>query len=360
MTDVDGPSTAAVPPGRPEADAPPSSRLADGPVGLTVSQLHEALDDALRSVGLAQVCVTGVVQSLRRKPRYCSFELVEYHPDAHRVKAVLPVSVFGAEAAAIAATLAAVDVELADGLEAVFYGRLASNGAYGPLRLVATTVDARVALGAAVVARDALLAELRSTGELVAQRRLAVPALPRRVGLVAGSEGAGRADILAVLATSPITFEVLEEAAAMSGPTAAADVGRALARLCGRGAEVILLARGGGARSGLACWDAPELVRAITRCRVPVFTALGHATDQAVADVVAARSFPTPSAAAGALVAQAEAAATAREAEAARKRHQVEVAQLRERSRRRMLAACITIAVLAAVVVLLITVGGHV
>lgn len=336
-----------------------SSRPGEASVGLTVSQLHQALDDALRSAGLVQVCVTGVVQSLRRKPRYCAFELVEYHPDAKGVKAVLPVSVFGAEAAAIAATLAAVGVELADGLEASFSGRLASNGAYGLLRLVATAVDARVALGAAVVARDTLLAELRTTGELVAQQRLAVPALPRRIGLVAGSVGAGRADILAVLATSPVAFEVLEEGAAMSGPTAAADVARALARLCGRGADVILLARGGGARSNMACWDTPELVRAITRCRVPVFTALGHATDQAVADAVAARSYSTPSAAAGALVAQAEAVAKAREADAAHQRHQAEVAQLWARSRRRMLAACIAIVVLAAAVVLLISVGGH-
>jgi exodeoxyribonuclease VII large subunit len=326
---------------------------------LTVSQLHDALDEALRSSGLAQIWITGVVQSLRRKPRYCSFELVEYHPEAPRVKAVLPVSVFGAEAAAIAATLAGVGVELADGLEAAFYGRLAANGAYGPLRLVASRVDPRIALGAAVLAREALVAELRATGELAAQQRLQVPTLPRRIGLVAGSEGAGRADILAVLGSSPIAFEVVEETAAMSGPTAAGDVARALARLCGRGAEVIVVARGGGARSGLHCWDTPELVRAITHCRVPVFTALGHATDESVCDAAAAQSFPTPSAAAAALVARAEAVATARTAEAARQRHQVEMAQLQQRNRRRMRLAGAAIAVLITLVVLLLTIGGH-
>ena len=339
----------------PPTPAPPGT----APVGMTVSQLHDALDEALRSASLGHVWVTGVVQSLRRKPRYCSFELVEYHPDAQRVKAVLPVSVFGAEAAVIAATLAGVDVELAEGLEAAFYGRLATNGAYGPLRLVATRVDPRITLGAAVVARDRLLAELRATGELAAQRRLEVPALPRRVGLVAGSEGAGRADMLAVLGSSPIAFEVLEETAAMSGPMAAGEVGRALARLCGRGAEVIVIARGGGARSGMACWDTPELVRAVTHCRVPVFTALGHATDRSVTDAAAAQSFPTPSAAAAALVARAEAVATARKADAARQRHQVEVARLQQRNQRRMRVAGITICALVILIVLLMIDGGH-
>lgn len=275
------------------------------------------------------------------------------------MKAVLPVSVFGAETAAISATLAGVDVELADGLEASFYGHLAANGAYGPLRLVATRVDPRIALGAAVVARDRLVAELRATGELGAQRRLEVPPLPRRVGLVAGSEGAGRADMLAVLGSSPIAFEILEETAAMSGPTAAGDVARALARLCGRGAEVIVIARGGGARSGMACWDTPQLVRAVTHCRVPVFTALGHAADRSVTDAAAAHSFPTPSAAAAALVARAEAVATARKAEAARQRHQVEVARLQQRNQQRMRLAALTISALVILVVLLIIVGGH-
>jgi len=303
--------------------------------------------------------ITGVVQSLRQKQRYTSFELVDYD-DAHRVKAVLPVSMFGADAKSVASTLATVGVVVADGLEAAFCGRLGTNGAYGPLRLVATGVDARVSLGAAVVARQDLLTELAATGELEAQRGLAVPALPRRIGLVSGSEGAGRADVLTVLATSPIAFEVLEEAAAMSGPNAAFDVGRALSRLCGRGVEVILVVRGGGAASTLACWDTPELVRAIARCRVPVFAAIGHATDATVADAVAAQSFPTPSAVAGDLVARAEATATAAQAEVAQRQHRVEVEHLQERGRRRMVAAGLSIAVLVVIVVLLIlSAGGH-
>ena len=114
-----------------------------------------------------------------------------------------------------------------------------------------------------------------------------------------------------------------------------------------------------GARSGMACWDTPALVRAVTHCRVPVFTALGHATDRSVTDAAAAQSFPTPSAAAAALVARAEAVATARNAEAARQRHQVEVARLQQRNQRSMRLAGITISALVILVVLLVIVGGH-
>lgn len=74
---------------------------------------------------------------------------------------------------------------------------MATNGAYGQLRLVASRVDPRITLAAAVVARKQLLTELQSTGELGDQKRLPVPcrcrvpALPRRIGLVVADEGQG-------------------------------------------------------------------------------------------------------------------------------------------------------------------------
>ena len=74
--------------------------------------------------------------------------------------------------------------------------------------------------------------------------------------------------MLAVLGSSPIAFEILEETAAMSGPTAAGDVARALARLCGRGAEVIVIARGGGALCRARTCPPRHLFH-LARCRAP-------------------------------------------------------------------------------------------
>jgi exodeoxyribonuclease VII large subunit len=66
--------------------------------------------------------------------------------------------------------------------------------------------------------------------------------------------------------------------------------------------DVIVVARGGGARSELSCFDTRVVAQAIAACPVPVWTAVGHATDSTVADLVANRSWPTPSAAAAALI----------------------------------------------------------
>ena len=320
-----------------------------------VAELHELLRGAVRQAGLEHLWVTGVVSGLRRGPKFTSWELVEYQANATTVRAVLPVGAFAREMGEITQVLLTAGVDLVDGLELSVYGRLEPAPAYGRLRLLAQGVDARVAVGASVLRRQELLAELEGTGELVAQRCLVLPTTIRRLGLISSSTAAGRADVLSVLSSAPTPIEVVEAPAAMSGPAAPAAVARALDRLQAGGVEAIVIARGGGARSDLVAFDAPELAHAIARCRVPVLTALGHATDQTVADVVAHSAHETPSAAAAVVVARAEALVRKEEAAVIDHGHQVQLARARHRARWAVLVALTAVVVL---MVVLASLGG--
>ena len=328
-----------------------SSTFAAPEVGLySVSQLHDEIGRALERAALGRVWVTGVITGLRNTSRFCSFELVEYADDAaDKVRATLPVGAFRRTAADMAAVLASVGLELADGLEVAVWGRLDPNPAFGRLRLLAEGVDPRASVGAAVLARDKVVAELDAAGVLAAQTRLELPGSVRRLGLVSSPSAAGRADVWAVLERSPAPVEVVEAAAAMGGPHAPAEVARALDLLAGAGVDLILVARGGGARSDLAAWDAPELAEAIAACPVPVWVALGHAGDRTVADLAAHRSHPAPSAAAAAVVALVEAAEQRRAAAEAAARHRAELAAARRRQRQAIAGALGVALVLVAV-----------
>jgi len=66
--------------------------------------------------------------------------------------------------------------------------------------------------------------------------------------------------------------------------------------------DVIMLIRGGGSRTDLACFDAEEIAFAIAQCGLPVFTGIGHEIDRSIADEVAYAAFKTPTACAAALV----------------------------------------------------------
>lgn len=220
----------------------------------------------MRSAGLVHLWVTGTVTGLRPGPKFTTFELVDYEDDGATVRAVLSVGVFARYAREIRKTLAVADAELVDGMEVSVWGPLDLNPRYGRLRLLAQRVDPRTTVGAAVLARDDLVAELERCGRLRAQAALVVPALPRRIGLVSSRGAAGRADVLEVLARSPLPLDVVEATAAMSGPGAPGEVARALELLGGAGVDVILIARGGGgAKSDLAAWESRPVALAITR-----------------------------------------------------------------------------------------------
>ncbi len=314
---------------------------------LTVSELHTNVLAALDNAGLDRVWVTGVVAGLRRGPRFSSWELVEYGDDATQVRAVIAVGAFARTATEIAAVLHDGGLELADGLEVALWGRLDPNPTFGRMRLLAEGVDARATIGAAVVARDQVVAALTASGELDAQRTLVVPAIITRIGLISSAAAAGRADVLAGLGRSPVPVQVVEAPAAMAGPQARDAVVQALTRLAAANVDVIVVARGGGARSDLAAWDSTELARAIARCPTAVWVALGHASDRTVADLAANQSHSTPSAAAAAVVASIESEIQRQAQVAAAHHHQVQLADAR---RRYAVVAAVLVAMVVAAV----------
>ena len=63
-------------------------------------------------------------------------------------------------------------------------------------------------------------------------------------------------------------------------------------------AEVIILARGGGAIEDLSCFNDERVIRVIADCKIPIITGIGHQRDETLTDLVADYSAHTPTAAA--------------------------------------------------------------
>ena len=63
-------------------------------------------------------------------------------------------------------------------------------------------------------------------------------------------------------------------------------------------AELIIVARGGGAVEDLFCFNDERVVRAISESPIPVITGIGHQRDETLADLVADVNAHTPTAAA--------------------------------------------------------------
>lgn len=320
-----------------------------GPCG--PEELFARLAAAVGRAGLSRVAVTGVVTGLRRKGRWASFDLAEHPAGAETASAVVRVVVFAKALRRVDAALAAEGRELTDGVTATVVGEVDFAAAWGSVRVVGSDVEVHEERSEVAARRDALVAELEANGALRAQAGLVVPGRPLRIGIVAGQGTAGAADVDAVLDGSGLEWQVLRRSVPMAGPDAPAAVAGAMAGLARQCPDVIVVARGGGARGELACFDTEVVARAIAGCGVPVWAAIGHASDDTLADRVANRSCPTPSAAAHALVERVHDFERRRNERAVLAEHRVRVAAIEARARRAWLVAVVAVAALVALVV---------
>ncbi|MGH9232105.1 MAG: exodeoxyribonuclease VII large subunit [Acidimicrobiales bacterium] len=252
--------------------------------------------------------------------------------------------------ASIEAALSGTDTALADGAVATVAGTLEVNLLRGELRVVASAISICDERSAETVSRDRLIDQLVNSGQAAAQQRLDLPLRPYRIAILAAA-GAGAADIDTLLDASEHEWHLRRRAVPMAGTGAADAVAAGIATLANWEPDVIVVARGGGPPGEMAWADTPQVASAITGCPVPVWTAIGHATDGSVADLVANRSCATPSAAADALIAMVDKDTERRRAAAVSTAHATAMAHADGRTRVAWIITALVLTVLLAVLV---------
>ncbi len=153
--------------------------------------------------------------------------------------------------------------------------------------------------GALLRAFDALKQRLSKEGLFEEARKRPIPTLPRRVGVVTSPTGAAIRDILSVLRRRFPALPVLIYPVPVQGSDAAPQIAAAVRRASERAdCDVLIVTRGGGSLEDLWAFNEELVARAIHDSAVPVVSGVGHEIDFTIADFVADRRAPTPSAAA--------------------------------------------------------------
>jgi exodeoxyribonuclease VII large subunit len=164
--------------------------------------------------------------------------------------------------------------------------------------------DMRVAGEGDLLARIARLRKrLDGEGLLARQKELALPLLPRTIGVVTGETGKARHDVLAALERRGWRGRLVWGFAPVQDRRAAPAITQSLCDLAAvRDVEVVIVARGGGSLADLLCFCDETLCRTVALLRVPLIASVGHHTDRTLLDDVAAVSCSTPTHAAEAAV----------------------------------------------------------
>ncbi len=152
-------------------------------------------------------------------------------------------------------------------------------------------------IGALYVAYEQLKAQLEQEGLFSPEYKKPIPRYPNTIGIVTSPTGAAIRDILNILKRRFPYTRVYLYPALVQGEGAAASIVKGLRFFDGR-VDTVITGRGGGSIEDLWAFNEEIVARQIFAMKTPVISAVGHETDFTIADFVADRRVPTPSAAA--------------------------------------------------------------
>ncbi|UFU07457.1 exodeoxyribonuclease VII large subunit [Ruania halotolerans] len=189
-----------------------------------------------------------------------------------------------------------------EGAHVVVHARPSFWTKRGTLSLRATDLRA-IGLGELLARIEHLKRVLAAEGLFDADRKVPLPFLPARVGLISGQDAKAQHDVLvnARARWPQVQFELRE--VAVQGPNCVREVTAAIAELdADPQVDVIVVARGGGSVEDLLPFSNEAMVRAAAACRTPLVAAIGHETDCPLLDLVADFRASTPTDAAKRIV----------------------------------------------------------
>ena len=152
-------------------------------------------------------------------------------------------------------------------------------------------------VGALYVAYEQLKERLASEGLFDEAHKKPIPKYPNTVGIVTSPTGAAIRDILNILKRRFPYTTVYLYPALVQGEGAKESIVKGLKFFDGK-VDVVITGRGGGSIEDLWAFNEEIVARTIYEMKTPVISAVGHETDFTIADFVADRRVPTPSAAA--------------------------------------------------------------
>ena len=165
------------------------------------------------------------------------------------------------------------------------------NGSY--------TLSAReirqVGVGELLARLEALKTMLAAEGLFDSENKVALPLLPRKIGLICGRNTDAERDVVenARRRWPAVQFEIRE--VTVQGAAAVSEVSAALAELEALAdVDVIIITRGGGSFEDLLPFSDEGLVRLAAQCSTPIVSAIGHEKDSPLLDLVADFRASTP------------------------------------------------------------------
>ena len=264
--------------------------LDDGTMVLSVKEFTEQVEDAL--TGCPSLCGIGVCGevtkiTVQHKSAYMDWIFFSLREGEGRDECSLRVAVFK--------SVTRLTYLPQEGDEVIVLGSVSISRKQSSYQIKGEDIIP-YGEGARAAALQLLTERLRNEGLFNQHRPL--PRFPRRIAVVTSPTGAVWHDICEKVAATFPAVTLVCVPAQVQGANAVPSLVNAVQRAQTVGADVIIIARGGGSKEDLDCFNSEELARAIYASTIPTVSAVGHEVDHSLSDDVADVSASTPTSAA--------------------------------------------------------------
>lgn len=189
------------------------------------------------------------------------------------------------------------DIDLTDGMSIIASGNISIYEREGSYQFYVRDVEEH-GIGDLYKKFELLKIKLEKEG-LFSRSKKQLPLMPKNIGVVTSSTGAAIKDIINVIKRRNPTTNIYIYSVTVQGTNAAREIMEGLKYLDKlEYIDLIITGRGGGSIEELFAFNDENLARCIYSLNTPIITAVGHETDFTIADFVADKRAPTPSAAA--------------------------------------------------------------
>jgi exodeoxyribonuclease VII large subunit len=186
---------------------------------------------------------------------------------------------------------------LKDGITVLLYAMVDFHPTYG-LTLKISDIDPSFTLGELEKEKQESIQKLKSEGIFSLNKTKHLPLLPKRIAIISVESSKGYSDFMQVIQKNQwnYQFETFLFPAILQGDNAAPTIIAQLKRIQKviQHFDVVAIIRGGGGDVGLSCYNNYGLAREIAMFPIPVFSGIGHSTNETVSEMVSYRNAITP------------------------------------------------------------------
>jgi len=186
---------------------------------------------------------------------------------------------------------------LKDGITVLLFAMVDFHPTYG-LTLKISDIDPSFTLGELEKEKQESIQKLKSEGIFSLNKTKHLPLLPKRIAIISVESSKGYSDFMQVIQKNQwnYQFETFLFPAILQGDNAAPIIIAQLKRIQKviQHFDVVAIIRGGGGDVGLSCYNNYALAREIAMFPIPVFSGIGHSTNETVSEMVSYRNAITP------------------------------------------------------------------